>query len=65
MTCLSNDAAELHKANPDDEIADNMLRAEGLMRDMRELLLNCRKARVPGRRPDALSERIDLLLLRT
>lgn len=38
MTCLSDDAATLHSENPEDEMADNMLKAEGLMREMADLL---------------------------
>ena len=38
MTCLSDDAALLHDKNPEDEVADNMLKAEELMREMAELL---------------------------
>ncbi len=38
MTCLSDDAALLHSKNPEDEIADNMLKAEGMMREMADLL---------------------------
>ena len=38
MTCLSDDAALLHSKNPEDEVADNMLKAEELMREMAGLL---------------------------
>ena len=38
MTCLSDDAALLHDKNPEDEVADNMLKAEELMREMAVLL---------------------------
>lgn len=38
MTCLSDDAAMLRSKNPEDEVADNMLQAEELMREMADLL---------------------------
>lgn len=38
MTCLSDDAALLHSKNPEDEVADNMLKAEAYMRDMHDAI---------------------------
>jgi len=38
MTRLSDDAALLHSKNPEDEIADNMLKAEAYLRDMHEAI---------------------------
>lgn len=38
MTCLSDDAALLHGKNPEDEIADNMLKAEAYLRDMHDAI---------------------------
>lgn len=66
MTCLSDDAALLHGKNPEDEVADNMLKAEGLMREMAYLL-----AAVLGNftrdddLPDNLRPRIHSVLYRT
>jgi hypothetical protein len=66
MTCLSDDAALLHGKNPEDEVADNMLKAEQLMREMADLL-----AAVLGTftrdddLPDNLLQRIQAVLHRT
>lgn len=66
MTCLSDDAALLHGKNPEDEVADNMLKAEELMREMADLL-----AAVLGNftrdddLPDNLLPRIHAVLYRT
>ena len=66
MTCLSDDAALLHGTNPEDEVADNMLKAEELMREMADLL-----AAVLGNftrdddLPDNLLPRIHSVLYRT
>ena len=66
MTCLSDDAALLHVKNPEDEVADNMLKAEELMREMADLL-----AAVLGtftredELPDNLLHRIHSVLYRT
>ena len=66
MTCLSDDAAMLHIKNPEDEVADNMLKAEELMREMAGLL-----AAVLGTftrdddLPDNLLPRIHSVLYRT
>ena len=37
-TCLSDDAALLHGKNPEDEVADNMLKADELLGEMADLL---------------------------
>ena len=66
MTCLSDDAALLHGENPEDEVADNMLQAEALMREMAGLL-----AEVLGtftredELPDNMLGRIHSVLYRT
>ena len=66
MTCLSDDAALLHSKNSEDEVADNMLKAEELMREMADLL-----AAVLGNftrdddLPDNLLQRIHAVLYRT
>ena len=65
MTCLSDDAARLHRANPEDEVADNMLRAEGLIGDMSALLLDCRTVLTAGIYVPNLVEHINDLLYRT
>ena len=38
MAWLNTDAAELHRNDPEDEIANNMLKAESLMREMMSML---------------------------
>ena len=64
MTCLSDDAALLHRANPEDEVADNMLRAEGLIGNLSTLLLDCRSALTSGIQVPNLVARINDLLYR-
>lgn len=64
MTCLSDDAALLHRTNPEDEVADNMMLAEGFMRDMSALLLDCRSAMKAGIHAQHLVDRINGLLYR-
>ena len=63
MACLSDDAATLHSVNPEDEVADNMLRAETLMGDMARLLEEVRRNFTrEDDLPDGLLGRIDAVL---
>jgi len=63
MACLSDDAATLHSVNPEDEVADNMLRAETLMGDMARLLEEVRRNSTrEDDLPDGLLGRIDAVL---